>query len=121
MPKFTVGFLAFYAPIEIWYSLPRLWDPFFLVDLIGIMLLAWGAIDSRRAVSQRSLSVLVAGYAWTGANFWRAMFDRVFEIAAGSELNYGWLELCFTGCVMIGAITGLVWSLALVSRPTAPL
>jgi hypothetical protein len=33
---FTVPVLVLSAPIETWYSMPELWDPFFLVDLVGM-------------------------------------------------------------------------------------
>ena len=114
---FTLVFLLFYAPIETWYSFPELWDPFYLVDFIGILLLVWGAVRARQRLAGASLALLTAGYAWTGANFWRGTFDRVREVSGGSELDYGWMELCFTACVMIGAIAGLAWSLRLMTRP----
>lgn len=110
---FTVVLLAIYAPIETWYSLPALWDPFYLVDFIGMLLLAWGAAWCRREASPGSLAVLVAGYAWEGANFWRALFGRVQEIASGGELELGWAELCFVACGTIAALVALTWSLKL--------
>jgi len=86
---FTIGLLVIYVPIETWYSLPALWDPFYLVDLIGMVLLAWGAVRCRRDASSSSLAVLAAGYAWEGANFWRALFGRLQAIANGGELQLG--------------------------------
>jgi hypothetical protein len=76
------------VPIETWYSLPALWDPFYLVDFIGMMLLAWGAVRCRRDATPGSLAVLAAGYGWEGANYWRALFGRVQEIARGGELRF---------------------------------
>lgn len=111
LTAFTFGFLAIYVPIEVWYSLPRLWDPFFLVDLIGIVLLAVGAMRYRRTGTPVSLGTLTAGYAWTSANFWRALFGRLADLNAGGELDYGWLEVCFTSCILIAAAAGLFWSL----------
>lgn len=110
---FTLAFLVVYAPIETWYSLPKLWDPFYVVDFIGMVLLILGVVRLRRGLPSPPLGMLVAGYAWTGANFWRAMFARVIEVAGGGELDYGWAELCFTGCITIAAIAGLAWSLVL--------
>ena len=116
LQTFTLTFLIAYAPIETWYSMPELWDPFYVVDLIGIVLLILGMVRLRRGLLSGSLGMLTAGYAWTGANFWRALFDRVSEVAAGGVLDYGWAELCFTACITIAAIAGLVWSLVLGAR-----
>jgi hypothetical protein len=115
LTTYSFAVLVVYAPIEIWYSSPQLWDPFFLVDLIGIVLLGVGAVRYRRTGAPTSLGMLIAGYAWTSANFWRALFDRLVELRAGGTLDYGLLELCFTTCILVAAVIGLVWSL-LVSR-----
>lgn len=120
LAAFTLALLIVYAPIETWYSLPKLWDPFYVVDLIGIVLLLVGLVRLRRDPVSPHLPILIAGYAWTSANFWRAFFGRVLEIAGGGELDYGWAELCFTICVLIIALGGLVWSLALNTRHAAP-
>ena len=116
LETFTFAFLIAYAPIETWYSLPELWDPFYLVDVIGIVLLILGIVRLRRGRAAAAVGMLTAGYAWTSANFWRALFDRVSEVAAGGVLDYGWAELCFTACITIAAIAGLVWSLVLNAR-----
>jgi len=116
LATFTLAFLVVYAPIETWYSLPELWDPFYLVDFIGMVLLTLGVVRLRRGPSPPPLGMLVAGYAWTGANFWRATFGRVIEVANGGDLDYGWAELCFTACITIAACAGLVWSLVLSSH-----
>ena len=115
LQTFTLTFLIAYAPIETWYSLPALWDPFYLVDVIGIVLLILGMVRLQRGLSG-SVGMLTAGYAWTGANFWRALFDRVSEVAAGGVLDYGWAEMCFTACITIASIAGLVWTLVLGTR-----
>jgi hypothetical protein len=60
--------------------------------------------------------MLIAGYAWTAANFWRAFFGRVSEVAGGGELDYGSLELCFTACILAAALAGLAWALVLSTR-----
>ena len=113
---FTVVFLAIYVPIETWYSLPALWHPFYLVDLIGMLLLAWGVARCRRHASPSGLAVLASGYAWEGANFWRALFGRLEEIAGGGELRLGWAELCFVVCGTLVALAGLLWSLLLATK-----
>ena len=116
---FTFALLIVYAPIETWYSLPALWDPFYLVDFIGIVLLAWGAVRCRRDASPRNLAVLAAGYAWEGANFWRAFFGRLEAVATAEQLRLGWAELCFVGCGTVAALVALIWSLRLATRARA--
>jgi hypothetical protein len=113
---FTIAILVIYAPIETWYSLPRLWDPFYLVDFIGMVLLGWGVVLCRRTGSPAGLAVLAAGYGWIGANFWRALFGRVEAVANGEVLRLGLAELCFVACGTIAALAGLVWSLRLATR-----
>ena len=81
LETFTFAFLIAYAPIETWYSLPKLWDPFYLVGSIKIVLLilescGCGAVGRRRRwgtaprirLDQRQLL---------------ARADRVSEVAAG--------------------------------------
>jgi hypothetical protein len=118
--RLTIVILVIYAPIETWYSLPALWSPFYLVDFIGMVLLAWGAARCRRDPSPASLAVLGAGYAWEGANFWRALFGRVEAIVNGEQLQLGWAELCFVVCGTIAALVGLVWSLRLATTAHSP-
>jgi hypothetical protein len=112
---FTLVILAIYAPLETWYSLPRLWDPFYLVDFIGMVLLGWGVMLCRRHAPS-GLAVLATGYGWTGANFWRALFGRVQAVAQGEVLRLGWAEMCFVACGTLAALAGLVWSLRLATR-----
>ena len=116
LETFTLAFLIAYAPIETWYSMPEFWDPFYLVDVVGIVLLILGIVRLRRGRPPAAVGMLTAGYAWTSANFWRALFDRISEVAAGGVLDYGWAELCFTACITIAAIAGLVWTLVLGAR-----
>lgn len=120
LATFTLAVLVLYAPIETWYSLPALWDPFYLVDFIGMVLLIWGAVRLHRDTSSPQVGLLIAGYAWTGANVWRALFGRLAEVADGGALEYGWAELCFTACVLSAAFAGLVWALVLSSNRLAP-
>lgn len=47
---FTLGVLVIYFPVETWASLPHgLWSPFYIVDLIAMALLLWGAFRSLRS------------------------------------------------------------------------
>jgi hypothetical protein len=89
---------------------------FFLVDLVGMVLLVVGVLVLRRDAVPRRLGMLIAGYAWTAANFWRAIFGRVSEVSAGGVLDYGALELCLTACILAAALTGLGWALVLSAR-----
>ena len=111
--RFTIVVLVIYAPIETWASLPELWNPFYLVDLIGMVLLVSGVVRCRRGDAWRGVAVLVAGYAWLGANGWRAMFGRIEDLMAGGELTYGAAELCFVVCGTLVAIVGLARTLLL--------
>lgn len=116
---FTVVLLILYVPLETWYSLPALWDPFYLVDLIAMLLLAWGASRCRRNTSPGSLAVLTAAYGWGAANAWRALFGRLADIARGSS-GPGWAELTFVGVGTAAMIVGLSWSLSLALETNGP-
>ena len=93
--------------------MPALWHPFYLVDLIGMVLLTWGVVRCRRGDAWGGAAVLIAGYGWLGANGWRAMFGRIEDLMAGGELEYGAAELCFVVFGTVVAIAGLVRSLTL--------
>lgn len=87
---FTLCALVIYFPVETWASLPEgLWNPYYLVDLIAMILLGWGAIRSLRARPHQSPAVLCAAYAWSAANGWRATFGRMFELLEGGTLDHG--------------------------------
>jgi hypothetical protein len=95
--------IVVYVPVETWASLPRsLLNPFYLIDLIGMVLLGFGAVRSLRARPLSSPSVLCAAYAWTAANGWRATFGRLHEIRDGGALAHGIGELW-----AVGTATGL--------------
>jgi hypothetical protein len=111
----TLGFLAFYVPIETWGSWPELWHPFYLDAVIGILLLVCGLLQSRRA-KRSAVGVLCAGYAWMSASGWRSTFDRVFALQAGAHLEYGAAEMCFVVCSTGLTIVGLAVSLMLLVR-----
>jgi len=114
---FTLGALAVYFPLETWVSLPAgLWNPFYLVDLIAMMLLLWGAVRSLRARPDRSPAVLCAAYAWTTANGWRATFGRMFELLEGRTLDHGAAEMWAVSIATAIGMVCLILSLFLVSR-----
>ncbi|MCA1561036.1 MAG: hypothetical protein LC804_12475 [Acidobacteria bacterium] len=90
LAKFTLAMLVVYFPLETWVSLPDgLTNPFYLVDLIAMALLPYGALRSLRARPRSAPGVLCAAYGWTAANGWRATFDGVFELRDGGELEHG--------------------------------
>lgn len=117
LARFTLGGLVIYFPVETWVSLPDgLWDPFYLVDLIAMLLLFWGAVRSLRARPSPAPGVLCAAYAWTAANGWRATFGRVWELLEGGELAYGAGELWVVGCGTAVTLACFALSLFLVVR-----
>ena len=126
LARFTLGGLAIYAPLETWASLqtPRgvagLLGPFYLVDLIGMVLMLLGAVHSLRRRPRPAPGLLCAAYAWTGANFWRATFGRVDAVANGEALQFGAPELCVVGGATAIVLACLVLSLVLTYRAASP-
>ena len=113
---FTLGFLVFYFPIETWASRARLTSPFYIVDLIAMILLLLGAVRSLRARPRAEPGILCAAYAWSSANAWRATFGRVAEVLEGRELENGPAELWVVGGGTALLLGCLVLSLVLVVR-----
>lgn len=110
-------FLAISVPVETWYSWRGgLTDPYYLVKVVGWILLGSGAIRARRTDPSSGLMLLTAGWAWFGANFWRAVADRVTRIATGQTLRLGSVELWFAGGCLLASLCGLTWCLALALR-----
>jgi hypothetical protein len=116
LAHFTVCVLIVYIPLETWASLPTLWSPFYLVDLIGMLLLSAGAFQSLQAPPARAAGLLCAGYAWTGANFWRAFWGRVAEVSKGGVLQFGAAELWVVGIGTAVVLACLALSVLLVIR-----
>lgn len=75
--RYTVALVAVYGPIETWVSFPRLLSLFYLVDAIGLALLAAGVVLWRRATRIPYTVMLATGYGWLGANVWRGMAMRL--------------------------------------------
>ena len=117
--RFTFALLLVYAPLETWGSWPALTDPFYLVDVVGLGLLLWGALASLRARPRVAPGVLCAGYAWSAANGWRALALRIDILQRGGEVDVGLVWLLVIGEVV--ALTGLALLLLLIveSRTTA--
>jgi hypothetical protein len=121
LAQFTLGGLPIYVVLETWVSLPYgLWNPFYLVDLIAMILLFWGAMHSLRARPAPAPGLLCAAYAWTASNGWRATAGRVFEILEGGTLDYGAAELWAVsiGTALSLGLFGL--TLSLVTRARTP-
>ncbi len=117
--RFTLVLLCLYAPVETWVSLPAgLSNPFYLVDVAGFGLLLWGALASLRARPDVAPGVLCAGYAWSGANGWRALALRLDTLRQGGEVDVTlvWI-LVFAEVV---ALTGLALLLLLVVESRTP-
>ena len=112
----TLALAAVYLPLETVASWSHgLLNPFYLVDLIAIVLLTWGAVRSLRAAPQRSPGVLCAAYGWASANGWRATAGRIGEVRSGGALDFGSLELCVVGCgtiLMLGCFATSLWLVA---------
>ncbi len=116
---FTLGSLVIYVPVETYVSLPEgLWSPFYIVDLIAMILLFWGAVRSLRARPASSPGVLCAAYAWAAANGWRATFGRMYEILEGGKLDHGATEMWAVAIATAVALACLGLSLFLVVRST---
>jgi hypothetical protein len=118
---FTLGALVIYFPVETWASWGEgLWNPFYLVDLIAMILLFWGAMRSLRARPASSPAVLCAAYAWSVANGWRATFGRMFDLLEGGTLDHGAAEMWAVSIATAIGVTCLILSLYLVIRSTPP-
>lgn len=114
---FTLGALVIYFPVETWASLPHgLWSPFYIVDVIAMALLLWGAIRSLRARPERSPAILCAAYAWTVANGWRATFGRLAELLEGGTLDHGPAEMWVVSIATAVGLVCLVLSMYLVVK-----
>lgn len=79
-------------------------------------LLLWGAIHSRRSHPHNAPGLLAAGWSWTGANFWRAMFGRVNALRVGEQLDYGSAEMCVVACGTAMALVCLAIAVFLTFR-----
>lgn len=117
--RFTLVLLLVYVPLETWVSRPSgLTNPFYLVDVVGFALLFWGALASLRARPGLAPGVLCAGYAWSGANGWRALALRIETLQQGGEVDVTLVWLLVIGEVV--ALTGLALLLLLVVESRTP-
>ncbi len=119
LARATLAALLLYFPVETWASWPHqysLLNPFYIIDLIAMALLLYGAIRSLRARPRRSPGVLCAAFAWTAANGWRATWDRAFELRDGGALDHGMVELWIVGGATFAALLCFATSLHLLVR-----
>ena len=110
--RFTLVLLLIYAPLETGASWPALTNPFYLVDVVGFALLLWGALASLRARPNVAPGVLCAGYAWSGANGWRALALRIETLEQGGQVDVTLVWLLVIGEIV--ALTGLALLLLLI-------
>jgi hypothetical protein len=110
-------FLAISVPVETAYSWRQgLAEPYYLIKLVGWLLLAAGAVQLRKTRLDAGVAFLAGGWGWLAANFARAVADRFGRLASGQALRLGSIELWFAGgCLLVSSI-GLVWCLVVASR-----
>lgn len=111
----TGCFLVVSVVVETVYSWGSLGDAYFLVKVVGWILLALGATGIR-ARNPHGLTYLAAGWGWMAANFWRAIADRVTDISAGQTLRLGSVEIIFAGSCLTVCLIGLILTLVKASR-----
>ena len=108
----TLVLLLIHAPLETWASWPALMNPFHLVDVVGFALLLWGAVASLRARPDVAPGILCAGYAWSGANGWRALAVHIGTLEQGGPVDAGLVWLL--AMREVAALVGLALLLLLV-------
>lgn len=109
------GFLLVSVVVETAYSWGSLGDPYFLVKVVGWILLALGA-TRLRAGNPNGLTYLAAGWGWMAANFWRAVADRLTDIDAGQTLRLGSVEIVFAGSCLAVCLVGLILTIVKTNR-----
>jgi hypothetical protein len=115
--RLTLAVLVIYFPVETWASYPSgLWNPFYIVDLIAMALMFWGARRSLNARPAASPAIMCAAYAWTVANGWRATFGRMFELLRGGTLDHGAAEMWVVSIATALGLAALILSFYLVVR-----
>jgi hypothetical protein len=116
----TLALLVLYVPLETWVSLPYgLTNPFYIIDVIAMVLLFAGAMHSLRSRPRPAPGLLCAAIAWTAANGWRATFDRIVELRRGESLDYGAAELWAVALSTLISLGGFAIGIYLVVRADA--
>ena len=113
----TLALLVLYVPVETWAS----WDdgllnPFYIVDVIAMVLLFAGAVRSLGARPRPAPGLLSAALAWSAAYGWCATFGRVVEVRSGGTLDHGAAELWVVAVATGLALVSLGLSIYLVVR-----
>jgi hypothetical protein len=119
LARATLLALLFYFPVETWASWRHeywLLNPFYIVDLVAMGLLLYGASRSLQARPRSTPGALCAAYAWTAANGWRATWGRAFELRDGGQLDHGLVELWVVGGATLLSLLCLAWSFHLMVR-----
>jgi len=96
LARFSLAILVVYVPVETWASPSHgLLHPMYLVDLIAMCLLFFGARHSLAARPASAPGPLAAAWGWTAANGWRATAWRWLDALEnqGRELDHGRAEL----------------------------
>ena len=119
LARFTMGCLVLYVPAETWVSYPGLLHPMYLVDVVAMVLLFFGARHSLKARPRCAPGLLAAGWAWASANGWRATSWRVLEVSDGGALDHGNAELWATGIATAISLACLAVALLVVVRSSA--
>lgn len=114
---FTLCSLVVYFPVETLVSYSHgLLSPYYLIDLIAMILLCLGAVRSLRARPAASPWLQCAAYGWAAANGWRSTAARMDFVREGRELQYGVAELWIVagatliGLIGFGLLLWLVWA-----------
>ncbi len=119
LAQVTLVFLLVYVPAETyvsWSDSYWLFNPFYIVDLVAMVLLFFGAVRSLRARPRPAPGMLCGAFGWATANGWRATWDRAFELMDGGSLSYGTAELYVVGCATGCGLVCFALCLCLVAR-----
>jgi hypothetical protein len=108
----AISFLLVSFPVETLYSW-RGWlpGPYYWVKVCGWALLISGVMQLHRRRPASGRALLIAGWSWLAANFWRAIVDRLARVWTGQTLRLGSIELWFAGSCLLASLFGLSWLL----------
>ena len=112
---YTIIWGAVYLPLETYVSFSNapVYISWYTADVLGAVVMFWGAIGLRRGKAYAE-GLLIVGWSWTTAIFWRATNLRFWFSDQGEPLQYGQIELVLGPTFTLMAAAGLVVSLVLV-------